>query len=184
MTIIEERKDQQAAARQLLARLNEQAAKAGRAQLETVQLAWDLGELLWQARDDSPQTFGAFCEGAGITEGTVKQVSRIRGLSESRDALEQPGLMRQALLAVLVPGKEGEERIELAPPQTWRKWVNASRIWARRVTIGLADYELEAFIRETEPVYQMLVEARSRAAKGPLTSGEGVGTSPRGGNPP
>lgn len=184
ITQIEERKDQQAAARQLLAKLNKAAAEAGQAQLHTVQLAWDLGDLLQVARENCPQTFDAFCEGAGVSLETVKQVSRIRGLADNRGDLAQPGLLRQALFTVLVPAKEGEERIELAPPQTWRKWVNASRIWARRVEIGLADYELEAFIRETDPIYDMLTNARRRAGKAGLVAEQGGHSTPLGGNPP
>lgn len=74
--------------------------------------------------------------------------------------------LRQALFEFLVPAKEqGEERIELAPPQSWRKWVNAARVWSRKLEVGLTIMELEAFVRETDGVYEVLAEARQKLAK-------------------
>lgn len=159
--------DQQSYARKAYQALNEQAAQAHQSQIKTVQLAWELGDVLHSVRDSKPTAFAAFVEGAGIPEQTAKQVMRVRALAQSKDEIEQPGVMRQALFSLLVPAKEaGEERVELCPPETWRKWVNGARIWARRVEVGLSDYELDAFVRETEQLYELLADARKRAGKG------------------
>lgn len=153
-------KDRQAVARQAFQALNDAAQEAQEAQGRTVQLAWDLGDILQTAREESPQTYEAFREGAGIPVEVASKVLRVRRLSETRDGVP----MRQALFELLVPAKEGgEERIELAPPQTWRKWVNASRVWLQKVEVGLDGYELKAFVQETENLWKTLSEARRRA---------------------
>jgi PIN domain nuclease of toxin-antitoxin system len=165
-TIITQKAPSQALAKTLAYRLNAASQQAVLAQEQVVQLAWDLGDVLQTEKSERPDTFAAFCEGAGIAEGMAKHAVKVRNITEERSEVTQPNNMRQALFELLVPAKEhGEERIELAPPQSWRKWVNAARVWSRRLRIGLATVELEAFVRETDGVYEVLTEARQKLQK-------------------
>jgi hypothetical protein len=165
-TIITQKAPSQALAKTLAYRLNAASQQAVLAQEQVVQLAWDLGDVLQTEKSERPDTFAAFCEGAGIAEGMAKHAVKVRAITDERTEVTQPNNMRQALFELLVPAKEqGEERIELAPPQSWRKWVNAARVWSRRLKIGLATVELEAFVRETDGVYEVLTEARQKLQK-------------------
>jgi hypothetical protein len=149
----------QAQARHLNRELQAAASRAQDAQRFTVGLAWDLGEVLKTEREARQGTFLAFLEGAGITDQTAKQCISLRN-SVRKAELETPNGMRQALFYVLVPSKEnvGGERIELAPPQDWRKWVNGARVWIRKLSVGLAQIDREAFKEETRSVYETLKE--------------------------
>ena len=176
---IEERKCQQAEARRLAAEVYIACGKAIIAQEAAVQLVWDLGDILHKEREENPATFGAWCAGAGVGDAMAAQALRIRKLSETRNGILLANNMRQALFEVLVPDKinvDGE-RVELAPPQDWRKWVNASRVWVRKLEVGLQEMDVEAFVRETEAVWRVLCDAREKV-------GAKAGPHPPVGNPP
>ena len=178
---IEERKCHQAEARRLAAEIIVASEKAILAQETAIQLVWDLGEILHSERERNPSTFGAWCAGAGIEEAMATQALRVRKLSETREGLAEGNNMRQALFEVLVPEKVSVdgERIELSPPQDWRKWVNGARVWARKLEVGLATVDVEAFVRETEAIWQVLADARERLRSGGGHVPPGVGTLPR-----
>jgi hypothetical protein len=176
---IEERKCQQAEARRLAAEIIVACEKAVIAQETAVQLVWDLGDILHKERDENPSTFTAWLAGAGVDDAMAEQAIRIRKLSETRNGVLVGNNMRQALFEVLVPDKVNVDgdRVELAPPQDWRKWVNASRVWVRKLEVGLQEMDVEAFVRETEAVWRVLCDAREKVAAK-------AGPHPPSGNPP
>jgi hypothetical protein len=141
----------------LIGQLEDASQRAQTANLDVVQLAWDLGDDLLKAKEEAPDTYRAMLDGIGVTEAHEKAWIRVRKSSETREELGSPNSMRQAMLAMVVPGKEqGEERVELCPPQTFFQWVNKSNSWLKKAEVGLVQYQKEQLKPATVRLYEFL----------------------------
>ena len=88
---------------------------------------------------------------------TEKAWIKVRKSSDNRDDLLKDNHMRQAMLAICVPAKEqGEERIELSPPETFYNWVNKSNSWLKKMEYGLVKCDKEQLKTSTERLYTFL----------------------------
>ena len=158
-TIEEHRKidSHRAAVKGLLMKLDEASKHANEANQCVVQLSWDLGDQLQDFKKNSPENYDAFLSGLNIPKEAAKYWIKVRNLAESKDELTDPNVMRQAMLAVVVPGKEeGEERVELAPPQTFYQWVNKSNSWLKKLEVGLVKYQQDQLKSATERLFEFL----------------------------
>jgi len=142
----------------LVQQINRAAKQASEANSNVVQLAWDLGDQLQNAKKESPENFEAFLEGLFISKDVAKAWMKVRSLAESKEDLKGANETRQAMLAMVVPGKEStdEERIELAPPQTFYQWVNKSNSWLKKLEVGLVKFQEDQLKSATEKLYSFL----------------------------
>lgn len=141
----------------LVEKLNKAAAYSNEANKKVIQLSWDLGDNLQKVKADAPENFEAFLGGLNISKDAAKAWIKVRACAESKEELESPNAVRQAMLAMIVPAKEnGEERIELAPPQTFYQWVNKSNSWLKKLEVGLVKYQPQQLKSATETLYTFL----------------------------
>lgn len=156
-TVAVEMKEAAAHIRCLMKEIEQAAKTANDANSNVMQLAWDLGDCVQQARIKSPDTYSAMLDGLGVSKETERAWLKVRAAAETKDDLKNANCTRQAMLALLVPGKEQtEERIELVPPQTFYLWVNKCNSWMKKVDVGLAKYDRDQFLSATTPLYEFL----------------------------
>jgi hypothetical protein len=141
----------------LMAGLQTAASAANKANSEVVQLAWDLGDKLLTVREESPENYSTFLDSLKISKDVEKAWIKVRQSAETKEELQNQNSMRQAMLAMVVPSKEeGEERIELVPPQTFYQWVNKSNSWLKKVEIGLVKADPVQLKTATVKLYEFL----------------------------
>ena len=151
--------------RSLMTEIEQAAKTANQANITVMQLAWDLGDSVKEARAKSPETYDAMLEGLGISKETEKAWLKVRSAAEKKEDLANANCARQAMLALLVPNKEQtEERIELCPPQTFYLWVNKCNSWMKKVDVGLTKFDRPQFLEATEPLYQFLKKQHESAS--------------------
>jgi len=156
--------DQRIAVKSLISSLESAAKAANEANHEVVQLCWDLGDKLGGFREENPQNFDAFIAGVGVAKETAKHWIRVRNLTDSKEELKEQNMMRQAMLASVVPAKESsEERVELAPPQTFYQWVNKSNSWLKKLEVGLVKFQKDQLKASTERLFSFLKEIHETA---------------------
>lgn len=149
--------DIQSEIRHLMGELNDKAKVFEKANTDLVQLAWDLGDKLISAKESQPEVYQSMLSGLGISESVEKAWIKVRKSSDNRDDLLKDNHMRQAMLAICVPAKEqGEERIELSPPETFYNWVNKSNSWLKKMEYGLVKCDKEQLKTSTERLYTFL----------------------------